>query len=72
MCAMLGVTILFSHASGSFKCGWLVYNKEGRKSWGLYPFSPDVVDTCIYGFIRLAQHTHGAVKITCYFLVPEK
>ena len=64
LCAIFGGTRIFSRASAIFK-GWLVvYYEEGRTSWGLDNFSPDVMDTCSYGFLRLAPRGHGAVKIT--------
>ena len=43
----------------------MVYREEGRKSWCMVHFIPDVVDPCYYGFIILTPRGHGAVIITC-------
>ena len=47
MCAIFGGSRLFIRASGIFKVGWVVQCEEGRMSWGLDPFSPDLVEPCL-------------------------
>ena len=65
MCAIFGEIVFFSRSSGRLNGGQVVYPEEGRTSWGLDPFSTDVVDPCRYGFLILNPLGHGAVKITC-------
>ena len=35
--------------------------EEGRTSWGLGMFSPDAVEPCSHGFLRL--YPHGALNM---------
>ena len=63
LCAIFGGTRLFIRASGRFKGGQVVYREEGRASWCLDTFSPDAVDPCRYGFLRLDPHGNDEMNI---------
>ena len=64
LCAIFGGTRLFSRLSGRFKGRRVVYSDKGRKSLGMYPFCPDVVEQFSYGFLRFHPHGYGVVNIT--------
>ena len=66
MCAIFGLTRLFSWGIGRFQSEQVVFCEEGRTSWGLDPCSQDVVYPCSHVFFILAPREHGAVIMCLY------